>query len=404
MKFIDLDAQTFRQTIVDKEDGVYLGQVSSVMLDDNKTIIAFYPKGHGRGSLVMKKSFDAGITWSERQNLPESFVTSMEVPTVYRTTDADGKKRIVLFSGFYPLRKAVSEDEGNTWTDLEVMGDYAGICAMGDVVALENPGEYMALFHDDKDADHTQKGGSFYEIWRYTEEGKSKYVRKTYNQAEDGGMGECVETALLDGDENIAENNGTMIYKAYFSNMDCGKSLEIKKMYTKDGGLTWSDPMPVISHETAHICEPGTIRLKDGTLAVLMRDNSRLHNSFIMFSSDNGETFEGLREMPKVLTGDRHICRRLSDGRIVVAFRDMLKDGETYGDWVLWVGTDDDLTGGKEGQYKFRLKDNSHPWDCGYSGLHILPDDTIVAITYGRWTEGEKPSILSVRLNLSEFE
>ena len=52
---------------------------------------------------------------------------------------------------------------------------------------------------------------------------------------------------------------------------------------------------------------------------------------------------------------------------------------------------------------RLRLADNYHEWDCCYPGLEVLPDGTIVTTTYGHWTAGEMPYILSVRLKLGEF-
>ena len=73
---IDLADQTHRQIVVDKEEGQYLGHPTTVLLEDNKTIIAVYPKGHGRGAIVMKKSTDGGLTWSDRLPVPENWAAS----------------------------------------------------------------------------------------------------------------------------------------------------------------------------------------------------------------------------------------------------------------------------------------------------------------------------------------
>lgn len=81
---IDLSGQAFRQVIVDREQGHYLGHPTTVLLEDNRTIVAVYPKGHGRGPIVMKRSTDGGRTWSERLPTPASWDTSREVPTIYR--------------------------------------------------------------------------------------------------------------------------------------------------------------------------------------------------------------------------------------------------------------------------------------------------------------------------------
>ena len=48
--------------------------------------------------------------------------------------------------------------------------------------------------------------------------------------------------------------------------------------------------------------------------------------------------------------------------------------------------------------------DNRKSKDCAYPGVEILQDDTIVTTTYGHWTEGEAPYIMSVRLKLDEID
>ena len=48
--------------------------------------------------------------------------------------------------------------------------------------------------------------------------------------------------------------------------------------------------------------------------------------------------------------------------------------------------------------------DNTRRVDCAYPGVEVLPDGTFVATTYGHWTEGEKPYIVSVRLKLEELD
>ncbi|MED5454211.1 MAG: exo-alpha-sialidase, partial [Verrucomicrobiota bacterium] len=39
---IDLSKQTFRQVVVDKEKGQYLGHPTTVLLEDNKTMLIVY--------------------------------------------------------------------------------------------------------------------------------------------------------------------------------------------------------------------------------------------------------------------------------------------------------------------------------------------------------------------------
>ena len=70
---VDLAQETSRQVVVDREAGQYLGHPTTVLLEDDKTIITVYPKGHGRGAVVMKRSGDGGLTWSERLPVPENW-------------------------------------------------------------------------------------------------------------------------------------------------------------------------------------------------------------------------------------------------------------------------------------------------------------------------------------------
>ena len=378
--FIDWNDETERQVIVDKEKGQYLGHPTTVLLEDEKTMYCVYPKGHGKGGIIMKKSEDGGLTWSKRLPTPASWASSLEVPTLFPVEDGAGKKRVIMFSGLYPTKMAFSEDSCQTWTELEPVGDWGGIVAMGDIVPLRTgKGHYMAMFHDD---------GRFISKDGRTLEEKSK------------------------------QGQNKALFKLY-------------KTFSYDGGLTWSYPQTVFESRIIHLCEPGIIRSPDGRkIAVLLRENARRLNSHIIFSTDEGKTWSSPRELPNSLTGDRHQAVYAPDGRLVISFRDnapgisrfrALKRNcsdcneaflyeqaspvsPTSGDWVAWVGTFEDLEKGNEGQYRIRLKDNTKGMDCAYPAMEILADGTIVATTYGHWEVGEAPYILSVRFKIEEIK
>ncbi|MCF6283690.1 MAG: glycoside hydrolase [Candidatus Hydrogenedentes bacterium] len=341
---VDLADQNARQVIVDREEGQYLGHPTTVLLEDNKTIITVYPKGHGKGGIVMKRSTDGGKTWGERLPVPENWATSREVPTIHRVIDPQGVKRLIMFSGLYPIRMAVSEDDGATWSPLEAIGDFGGIVAMGCVERLKN-GDYMALFHDD---------GRF-----------------------------------IDGGGKKQKPPVFLVYKTL----------------SKDGGLTWGAPEGIASHAEAHLCEPGIFRSPDGNqLAVLLRENSRKLNSFLITSDDEGLTWSTPRQLPGALTGDRHTGKYAPDGRLFISFRDTTLESPTKGDWVGWVGTYADIVAGREGQYRVRLMDNHKGADCAYPGVEVLPDGTFVTTTYGHWAPDEKPYVVSARFTLDELD
>ena len=65
LPLVDLAGETGRQVVVDREAGQYLGHPTSVLLEDGKTILCVYPKGHGKGAILYKRSEDGGKTWAE---------------------------------------------------------------------------------------------------------------------------------------------------------------------------------------------------------------------------------------------------------------------------------------------------------------------------------------------------
>lgn len=181
--------------------------------------------------------------------------------------------------------------------------------------------------------------------------------------------------------------------------------LTVWQSVSPDGGLSWGPEKLVAAVEGADPCEPGVIKSPDGRqMACLMRENRRKFNSLLAVSDDEGETWSKPVELPKALTGDRHLPRYAPDGRIVVPFRDMAKGSPTYGDFVAWVGTYDDIVNLREGQYRIRLLNSPKKVDLGYPGLELLPDGTLVATTYAVLAPGEKNSVVSVRFKLDEID
>jgi hypothetical protein len=156
------------------------------------------------------------------------------------------------------------------------------------------------------------------------------------------------------------------------------------------------------------ICEPGVIRSPDRKqLACLLRENSRRHNSQIIFSDDEGRTWTAPRDLPDSLNGDRHVGKYGPDGRLLIAFRCRPPEGNRHdfeNDWVAWVGGYEDLVNRDQGQYLVRLKDNKKDWDCGYSGVEMLRDGWFSIVSYGHWESDHEAYILCTRLNLLDLD
>lgn len=368
---LDVSGDITRRVIVDRRPGQYLGHPTTVLLKDGRTIFAVYPLGHAAGALVLVKSTDGGLSWSAPLPVPENWSTSKNPPSIHRVVAPDGRERLIILTGSaentkedLPVRLTVSDDEGKTWSPLRPIGEGRDYNA---IVAASSmlrlkDGRYMALHHSD-----------------------------------------------------------------YLPGVDGKRNMKLYKMLSGDGGLTWSKRIFVAEHPVAEFCEPGAVRSPSGDeIAVMIRDNSRLFHSFVVFSSDEGEKWSKARQLPGPLTGDRHVAKYAPDGRMVVVFRDMDETSPTRGHFVAWVGTYEDLKLNRPGQYRVKLLHSYAGADCGYAGLELLPDGTFVAVTYIKERAGkqelrtdagkistermygpnedERQSVVAVRFRLDELD
>jgi photosystem II stability/assembly factor-like uncharacterized protein len=183
-------------------------------------------------------------------------------------------------------------------------------------------------------------------------------------------------------------------------------ALQAMQTRTTDGGVSWSEPRVVAEVEGKVPCEPFAFRSPDGKeLCCLMRENTHQGRSLMMFSTDEGQTWSKPQDAPWGLTGDRHMGVYASDGRLVIAFRDKAFDSSTINHFVAWVGTYDDIRNCRPGQYRIKLLHCNAGGDCGYPGMELLPDGTIVATTYIKYQPGKnRQSVVSARFNLKETD
>ncbi|MCK7518255.1 MAG: hypothetical protein MZV64_11305 [Ignavibacteriales bacterium] len=142
-------------------------------------------------------------------------------------------------------------------------------------------------------------------------------------------------------------------------------------------------------------------------LAALLRENSRdAATRYVIFSTDEGATWSEPRELPGALTGDRHVAAiRARTGGSSSSFRDMAHESPTKGDWVGLGrhvrrhrrrprGAVPRAAHGQHRGRRLRLPRAS-------SSCPTAPSSTT---TYGHWTEGEEPYVVSVRLKLDELD
>ena len=364
--FIDLSKDKDRQVLVDKEEGVYLGHPSTVLMDDKKIMYVVYPKGHGVGPIVLKKSEDSGLTWSERLETPVSWNNSEETPIIYKIKKPNGISRIEMISGIprggeKGFRTSYSDDCGKTWSEFKhyfPTGKYGGIVAHASLTRIKKKkgdmdNKWLGIFHD------------------------------------------------------LNYNN----WKTYLS-------------FDENGEEVWTEPVRLLEEhnlieKTAQLCEIEVLRSPDGNqLALIARSQGKKNNSMIAFSNDEGETWTEPLELQGALMGERHKATYDPiSGRLLITFREIIRDPKKTGDkndwvaghWVAWVGTYDDLVHNREGQYRIRLMEDFTPTeksgDCGYAGNEVLDDGNFVLTSYGYWEKDyNKPYIKSLRVTLKEID
>lgn len=346
---VDLADETDRQIVVAAgSPQVYQGHPTTLLMPDGRTIFCVWSVGHGGPAGPMARSDDGGRTWERIDDrLPKGYSAHRNCPSLYRIVDPQGTARLWVFSAW----------RGN-----------------GNEAAASMP----AIVSEDDG--------------------------RTWREVEPlGGPYRCVMT--FSSMVRLADGSVLGLWHRGPGTADKAP-LEVVQAVTKDGGFTWSEPQVVARVAGKNPCEPFVFRSADGReLCCLMRENTHTGRSLVMFSCDEGRTWSTPRDTPWGLTGDRHAAVRSPDGRIVVAFRDQAIHSPTRGHFVAWVGEYDDIAAGRPGQYRVKLLHSHAGWDCGYPGLEILPDDTIVATTYIKYRPGlEQNSVVSTRFTLAETD
>lgn len=351
LPLFDISGETERHVVIAAgTPEIYQGHPTSLLMPDGKTIFCVWCINHGGFAGPMARSDDGGKNWVRLDNnLPENFKTHKNCPSIYRMVDADGTERLWVFSASSKMPRILSEDGGKSWKELPPIG-LPCVMTFSSIVE-KNPGKrdgkYLGFYH-----------------WQ------------------------------LDAKGNVMDGAG-------------GRGpLQVVRTETADAGLTWSEPKIIAAVEGLMPCEPFTFWCPENKeLCCLMRENTHKGRSLVMFSNDRGETWSKPTFTPWGLTGDRHQGVYVSDGRLVIVFRDQAPGSPTRGHFVGWVGTYDDIKQGTSGQYRVKLMHNNYRADCGYPGIHCLPDGEIFALTYIKYRPGsDKHSVVGVRFRLDEIE
>ncbi len=362
LPIIDISGDTARHTVVAEGTAdLYQGHPTTVLTRTGK-LICVWTTGHGGPCGPAAESLDGGHTWTRIDDRlpPEYGAECRNCPTLQKMTLPDGGERLLVFSarppsgdvhvGPSPLGIAFSDDEGATWH----------MAPPAEVSAMMPPTGFIQL--------NDGSVALFGQVFKNKERAKDR----------------------PSDDQNVW-------------------------MATSNDGLSWSAPRIVASAPEKNLCEPFAIRSPDGReIALLLRESRHTALSMMVFSTDEGQTWTTPVETCWGLTGDRHEGLVLPDGRVFIAFRDRAPDSATYGHYVAWVGTWDDLRHARPGQCRIKLL-HSHAgeeglenagWqgDTGYSGVELLPDAELLCTTYIKyWPDARKQSVVSTRLRIEEL-
>ena len=356
LPLVDLSGDKSQDVVIAAgTESVYQGHPTTVRTADGR-ILAVWCTPHGGQCGPAAESKDGGRSWTRIDDrFPKGFSDHGNCPSVYRLVGPDGKARLWVWS---QTKRREGDKPGDVWTCRKDLSR-----AMPSVMSEDEGRTWKEM---------PMLGPKFACVMAF-----SSIVR------------------LKDG--------------SYLGLFHIGPSgadkppLRVKQSITKDGGFTWSDPVEVCRIEGKNPCEPYVFRSPEGDeLCCLMRENTHKGHSLMMFSRDEGKTWSTAVDTPWGLTGDRHQGVRLSDGRLCIVFRDMAPKSPTRGHFVGWVGSYDELKSGSVGDsYRLKLLHNYAGCDCGYPGIHLLEDGSILATTYIKyWNDARKQSVVAKRFRL----
>lgn len=388
-------------SVVDKQNK-YLGHPDLVLTDDGR-LFTFYPSGHGKGAIIGKYSSDLGESWENLSDTPVSWEKSQETPCVYNIHKNDGTSILVLTSGspywsdlnIMPdgFNCSVSTDNGKNWSEFK---NWYGQKWAEDMNKKENTDKYAAYDAIVAMSSLTQlkdENGNYIDKWMGT----------FHRGASEFGM---------DGGEAFVN------YVSYLT-------------FDEDNNAEWSEPERLLEEhreleEKYGMCEIEIIRNpQNDCLILLARANNRQSNSVVCYSYDEGATWSQPKELPNCLTGDRHKAEYDAvSGKLIISFRQYLSNGDKFKQsalspqmyltegWVAWIGTFDDLmsyandddSDDTYGDAIVILGKNYNQADCGYSGLVVLDDGTVIADSYGYFSPTARyPYIMQAKFKIADI-
>lgn len=155
---------------------------------------------------------------------------------------------------------------------------------------------------------------------------------------------------------------------------------EVAAFKSDDGGRTWREACVVASNEKYNFIEPAALELKDGRVAVFLRENSFTElGGFVTISRDKGESFGEIFEIPTPWL-QRPFVGYLRDGRILLTYREFLNremrklNGCIFDESALESGESFEI---------FEIdRDGAEAADSGYSAWVELEKGRLLMVNY----------------------
>ena len=109
LPWADISGQQHRQVVIAAgTPDLYNGHPTTVLLDDGRTMVCTWSKGHGGAAAFLGFSYDGGLTW-HNQPAPKEWEGLVNCPSIYKLTDKDGRQRLFVFA---------QVDTGKTYRDM----------------------------------------------------------------------------------------------------------------------------------------------------------------------------------------------------------------------------------------------------------------------------------------------
>ncbi|MDR0953803.1 MAG: glycoside hydrolase [Rikenellaceae bacterium] len=334
---------------------------------DGRELLTAYIKTDSTRSIEMRRSLDGGRTWENNPFTVDQDGKELHSLSLFhlgqnaapsggrwrrRRTPAE-RGNLALFAGGYPIQISSTYTNGKSWSNFHSVNPFGGF-RVSSLVRLHN-GRLMALFDDD--------GRFLYP----DEEGQGATLRKS------------------------------VIYK----------------IYSDDGGLTWSDPEIALKHNLHGLYDAVAIYSpvrKDNELILIVSERES-SSVYISSSTDEGNSWSYPEKLPASIQGDRFGVATYNR-QLLLSYRDMsrtLSDGQpnpTFGDIVLWMGDRRELLRADRDGVKVRIADNYPSTeamdyndrnfsDCGYVSVLPLAHRQFCIVASGRWEQDEPPFVRS---------